>query len=252
MPNNSDKIRDKLYDEYEDSLFRLVMHEAAEQEGRLLLEENERLKRDPEFLPSEESAKRFEKLLKAHLRKDKGKSRRKFLYKAVNRVAVAVLAVVITFSVAMVSVQAFRVKVLNLLIDVEERYTSFQLTEDDASGSGKPSVNWTNEYMPAYIPDGYEVSDSKNLDSIKSIMYKNAADQVIMYKEFSSGTNLAVDSENASRNEKIDINGNAGNLIVKNSMASVVWQMDGKLFLVQGETSPDEAVKIAESVKLSD
>jgi hypothetical protein len=61
-----------------------------------------------------------------------------------------------------------------------------------------------------------------------------------------------VDSEDASRIETIDINGHTGTLIVKNSMASVVWEMGSKLFVIQGEISADEAVRIAESVKYVD
>jgi len=51
MPNNSpEQTRKKLYEAYEDSLFQLVMHDAAEKEGRLFLEEKEKLKNDPECL----------------------------------------------------------------------------------------------------------------------------------------------------------------------------------------------------------
>ncbi len=49
MPDNSpEQIRKKLYEEYEDSLFKLVMHDAAEKEGKLFLEEKEKLKNDLE------------------------------------------------------------------------------------------------------------------------------------------------------------------------------------------------------------
>jgi hypothetical protein len=184
MPNSTGKLREKLYDEYEDSLFRLVMHDAAEKEGSLLLEENERLKKGPDFSPSEEAIKKFEKQLKSRLKKNRGTSGWRLLYKAVNRVAIVMLAVTITFSVAMVSVNAFRIKVLNLLIDVEEKYTSFQLKDSDTSGGEKLTINWTDEYTPAYIPDGYEISNVTNTESIKSITYCNSEGRVIRYNEF--------------------------------------------------------------------
>ena len=38
--------RERLLEEYEDSLFALIMDEFAEEEGKRLLEENERLKQD--------------------------------------------------------------------------------------------------------------------------------------------------------------------------------------------------------------
>ncbi|GAB6173597.1 hypothetical protein JCM15765_30750 [Paradesulfitobacterium aromaticivorans] len=69
--NSSEQIRKKLYEEYEDSLFRLIMHDASEKEGKLFLEEKEKLKNDPESLPSEEAFQRFSQQLDAHLKKNR-------------------------------------------------------------------------------------------------------------------------------------------------------------------------------------
>lgn len=252
MPSNTDVLRLKLYGEYEESLFRLVMHDAAELEGRRLLAENERLKRacDPLFACTDESVKHFETELHSRLRRDKRQAYQQRFLKTAARAVAAVLVVISTFSLAMVSVEAFRVRVMNLLIDVQEKYTSFQLSEDgggDTGGIEAPEVP-TSGYLPSYIPDGYELVDSQMLDSFTHIVYQNAAEETLVFGAFSSGTSLAVDSENASRNEPIEINGNAGTLIVKEPMAAVIWQMDGKLFLVQGNVTAEEAVKIAESV----
>jgi len=54
MPNkSSDQVRKILYEEYEDSLFKLIMHDVAEKEGQFFLEEKEKMKNDPGFLPSQ-------------------------------------------------------------------------------------------------------------------------------------------------------------------------------------------------------
>ena len=258
MPGNTDVLRIKLYGEYEESLFRLVMHDAAQREGRRLLAENEQLKQacDPLFACTDESVKHFEGQLQSRLKKDKRQAhKQRFLKVSIHAVA-AVLAVTATLSLAMVSVEAFRVRVLNLLIDVQEKYTSFQLS-DDSGGSGDTGGSEALEvpasgYLPGYIPDGYELADSQVRESFTHFIYKNAADETLVFGVFSSGTNLAVDSENASRNEPIEINGNPGTLIVKEPMAAVIWQMDGKLFLVQGSLTAEEAVKMAESVAFTE
>ena len=49
--NDPEQIRGKLYQEYEDSLFRLVIHDAAEKEGKLLLEEKEMLEKKLRVFP---------------------------------------------------------------------------------------------------------------------------------------------------------------------------------------------------------
>lgn len=41
------KLREQLQEEYEDTLFALMMDYVAQTEGKRLLEENERLKNDP-------------------------------------------------------------------------------------------------------------------------------------------------------------------------------------------------------------
>jgi len=255
LPANTDALRLKLYGEYEESLFRLVMHDAAQREGRRLLAENERLKDecDPLFACTHDGTKRFEALLQSHLKKDKRRAHKQRFLKAATRAVAAVLAVTATFSLAMVSVEAFRVRVMNLLIDVQEKYTSFQLSEDGGEPMGSKGLEApASGYLPAYIPDGYELVDSQVLDSFTHIVYQNAAEDTLVFGAFSSNTNLAVDSENASRNEPTLINGNPATLIVKEPMATVVWQMDGKLFMVQGSLTAEEAVRIAESVAFTE
>ena len=46
--------REKLLEQYEDALFSLLMDEFAESEGKAALEENERLKADPNFVVPKE------------------------------------------------------------------------------------------------------------------------------------------------------------------------------------------------------
>jgi hypothetical protein len=90
MPNNSsERLRQKLYEEYEDSLFKLVMHDVAEKEGQLFLEEKEKLKNDPEFLPSQEAAQKFSQQLDAQLKKSQVYGKRRRIRQTLNRVAVA-------------------------------------------------------------------------------------------------------------------------------------------------------------------
>lgn len=45
---------EKLQGEYEDVLFRLVMHKAAEREGELFIQEMEELKDNSEYAPTDE------------------------------------------------------------------------------------------------------------------------------------------------------------------------------------------------------
>ncbi|MCB8818102.1 DUF4367 domain-containing protein [Desulfosporosinus shakirovi] len=254
MPNNSsEQIRKKLYEEYEDSMFRLVMHDAAEKEGKLFLAEKEKLRNAPESLPSEETFKRFSKQLEGQLKKHKAYARRRRMFKALNKIAVAMLAVIVILFTTVVTVQAVRVRALNFLMDIQPKYTSFQLKESDSgSDNGGSVVGWTNAYVPTYIPDGYKVSNSSNGKLLKKIEFKNQQGSLITYTELSEGSSPALDTENASDFETVSINGHKGTLAVKNSLVTIIWEMNNGMFMIRAQTSKDTAMKMAEGVKYVD
>jgi len=150
----------------------------------------------------------------------------------------------------MVTVQAFRLSVLNFLISIEPKYTSYELQDDDQSGDNeKLIVNWTNSYVPGYMPEGYEVTEMSSSGSLKKIVLENADSCRIIYTEYESESSLSIDTEDASLIKTIMINGHDGTVSTKDSTTTIVWKMDGHLFVVQGQISTDEAIKIAENVK---
>lgn len=251
MPNkNPEAIRKKLYEEYEDSLFKLLMHDTAEIEGKHFLEEREKLNHDPEFLPSSEAFEQFSRELDTRLKKSKTYAKRRHIPKVLNKAAVAMFFMIVILFTAVTSVQAWRVKVLNLLINIQQEYTSFQLKESKSgSGGGSPVVDWSKAYVPTYIPEGYKVSRISNNESLRKITFENEQGLFILYTELSEGNTLGVDTENASVVKTVSINGHEGTLVVKNSLVTIVWKIDNRMFTVQAPTSEDTAVKIAEGVK---
>lgn len=248
MQNNSSDEFIKLNEAYEDGLFRLVMNEVAEAEGQSLLEENKALNIDPENLPTEKDLARFEKLLNAHLKKAR---RKKQAPKILRRTLVAVASVVIVFSTMMLTVQAFRIQVLNFLINIEPKYTSLGLnSSNNDQSSGKLVVNWANAYMPTYIPKGYKIGSISSTESTKKIVFNNLNnDSTVLYTDYISPYSIAIDTEGASLIQSIIISGQEGTLAVKGSTTTVAWKIDDHLFTIQGQLSTDEVTKMAEGVK---
>ncbi len=254
MPNNSpEQIRKKLYEEYEDSLFKLVMHDAAEKEGKLFLEEKEKLKNDPEYLPSNMAFQRFSQQLDAHLRKPKAYARRRRILKTLNRVAIAMLIILVILVTTVATVQAVRIRVLNFLMDIQPKYTSFELKDNDkGSDDGSTTVDWHKAYVPTYIPAGYQVSDISDGELIKKIEFINKQGSYITYTELSEGNKPSLDTENASVFETVKINGDEGTLVVKNSLVTIIWEMNGRMFMIRGLTEKDTVVTMAKGVKYID
>ena len=68
---NSSQTRKELLEQYEDSLLRLVMHDVAEQDGQIFLDESKALKDSLESRPSPEALERFTRGLDAELKKQR-------------------------------------------------------------------------------------------------------------------------------------------------------------------------------------
>lgn len=251
MANISENYRKKLYEEYEDSLLRLLMHEAAEQEGMGYLEEMERLKADPEYLPSQEAFQKFSKELNKELKKAKASLRRERVLGFLNRAAVAVVIMVVLLFATVSNVQAIKSKVLNMFINIQSDRTSFQLKDRDSSSKeSTPVVNWTNAYVPTYIPEGYEISKSVESSFLKTIEFSNQQNMVICYNEYIEKSSAALDTENANNSKIVDINGIKGGITIKNDFITIVWEMNGRMFMIESPISEEStALEIARSVK---
>lgn len=253
--DSPEQIRRRLYEDYEESLFKLLLHDAAEKEGKLLLVEKDKLDNDPEAVPAAQVLQRFTRQLNVHLKKNKALAARRRILKILNRSAVAMLVLVVILGTTVASVEALRVRVLNLWLDIQPEYTSFQLTEsgsNPAKGSAdntSPPVNWTKAYVPTYIPEGYTVNRITNREFYKNICFQNEQGQFIIYSELGEGSNAAVDTENAEVMKTVAINGQQGTLIEKNATVTIVWAMDNRMFIIQTQNDQETARKIAEGVK---
>jgi hypothetical protein len=135
-------------------------------------------------------------------------------------------------------------------MDIQKEYTSFQLKESSSGSEGSSTiVDWRGDYVPTYIPDGYEVSAVSDGNLLKTIEFKNPQGSLITYTELSEGTKPALDTENASVFEAVSVNGHEGTLVVKNSLVTIIWAMQDRIFMIRGEIEKDMAVKMAEGVK---
>lgn len=247
---SNDDRRKRLEGEYEEALMKLIMDDVAEYEGQLLLDESKRLRESGEFESSPEAVQRFTKRLDAEFAKRRRKGYTKHVVKALRVTAACLLVIIIAFATAMTTAQAFRAKVMNLLISIYPEYTAFKLVGSDTASKGNPVINWRNSYVPTYAPEGYEVDSFEYGAGYKRITFVNAQDQTfITYRELDESNSPLLDTENASRLEVIYVNNHSTTLVVKNGVVSLVWEMDNLMFFIHTRTSVDTAIKVAEGVK---
>lgn len=247
MTVRSSEVEKEVRRDYENALLRLVMHNVAEREGRKFLEENRAM--GPPETPSEATLSNFEALLSTRLRRQQFLTRRQSRLAAVRKMAAAMLIGTVVFVTAMTTVQAFRVRVMNLWLDIRPEYTTFKLKEKN---TGPPyddfTVNWINAYVPTFIPEGYTVS-SMSIGALHGeIIYESDA-SLITYSELNESVSPTLDTENADHIETVNINGNSGMLIVKNEWTTVIWAIDESIFRLRTQTDIETAIKVARGVK---
>lgn len=237
---------------YEDNLFREAVREAARIEGELLLRENSGMSEDDADI-SLDKQKAFRERLERSLQDKRNKERRLSHIKVLQRAAVILLVLSSVLAVSLFSVDAFRVRFFNLLIETKPEYTEFRLEEknggsDGDQGNGAQSVDWPNSYIPTYVPEGYSVESSENYDSMKLILFQNAEGKIIDYAQYSESVSFNYDTEDAVLQD-ITVNGEAGMLVVKGENYSIIWKHESSIFVVRTQIDEQETLKIAENIK---
>ncbi|MCL2160070.1 MAG: DUF4367 domain-containing protein [Oscillospiraceae bacterium] len=240
------ECENKLEEAYEDSFWRLVMKRYAQKEGEILMEQNEEIKNDPRYAPSAEATKRFFKMSNKYFRKKKLVRLANNAKKILKAAAMVVLAFVAVFALAFVSVEAFRVRVLNFFVTFENEYTSVKLVGDDYNRAITSGLSET--YAPTYMPEGYKLDSVSDMATVKTIEYANEEGQKIAFHVFGPYGTYNIDSEDAEIKKTVKINGAEGIYIFKKGKSTVSWSYDDKIFVIFAQISEDEIMQIAESV----
>ncbi|MCO1600860.1 DUF4367 domain-containing protein [Desulfosporosinus nitroreducens] len=204
----------------------------------------------PDFAISPEFDRRMKKLIARHDRKETFKKTRKETVRFLPKAAIFLLVLLGSFAIVVTSVQALRVKALNIILNIQNQYTSIQ-TKDENNGQTKPGneqvlPNWSG-YVPNYIPPGFKIVKTEERELLNAIYYTNEQGQTIRFTQYrSSDTDLRVDTEGAIV-ENILIHNNDALLAEKQGLVSIVWKGEF-LFSLIGEVDKAEIIKMAESI----
>ncbi|PKM72874.1 MAG: hypothetical protein CVU91_07560 [Firmicutes bacterium HGW-Firmicutes-16] len=242
-----------LKEQYEESLFAVLMDEFAEAEGQRLIKENERLKNDMDFKLPDGLEARCEKTIRNTISEKKRKDVGLKVLKVLGKVAVFALACGVTFAVLFNTVSAFRISVWNILRQVDSQNTNITINDTGEQTSENGSITIpTGSYLPTWVPNGYELMSYSNTENVVTAVFSNSEDNLIYYFEFGNGQVLGVNTNNADMSKDVEINGLEGLLIVNNGVTSVTWA-DVKRNLISRISArgldEDTVIKIAQSVK---
>lgn len=245
MPKNHLNY-DEIQDAYLDSLIRLAFLQKEALQAQQFVEDAQGAPK-PDRALRDETFARFEKrqhaLEKMYTRAQKRKSLRRVMPKIIEIAACIVLLLGVATPIAVANIESIRVRVMKLLIDIQDDHTELALVEDPSASFDVPA-NWRGEYYPAYIPEGYAL---EAIDPyFNTVQYTNAHAQSIYFDEYTD-EEANIDTENASLSYE-DING-ARALVIEKDGYAIVWSANNRYFTIYTNEPRDTALQIARSVQ---
>lgn len=205
-----DEQERKLYEDYDDALFSIIMYQVAKEEGKRLLEENQRLIDEGFEVPESLNKKCMETIRRAE-RKKKRTHYTRSIWNAAKMTLVAAAMMSLLLNVACAAVPEFRASVLNLLLKVTEVGTEVRV----GSGPLPAAADITFEF--SYIPEGFTIFQQElGLEPYVCYADLNSDGYNFSANAYTQGPDgvLTVDTEDAEVTE-MDIHGYEGMYIEK-------------------------------------
>ena len=246
---------DRLYNDYEDALFALLMDKVAQEEGARLLEENERLKNDPNAaVPPELNKKSLETIRRTLAGRQHRHTHTVGWY--LSRLAVAILAALLLFAVAYASIPELQLRTLEMLIDnsdVSSRLSFAGGTNNNNSGTEERPQTLAGYTLPQ-ISERYTVTDQGETSRSAWIEYQHENGSVVRVKITKSSDSF-LDDEAMEGYEDIEIHGFSGKTYYDKDGAVYVSWYDAdreKIITLYAEGTDKETVRTyAEQISYS-
>lgn len=170
--------------------------------------------------------------------------------KFAKRAAIFILFILIANQFLMAKVDAYRVHVLNAIIEVRQEFTKINYIFDDSDRATDLSEEWNGLYYPSYVPKKYKLLNSDFNGTVGFMEYENDENNVIIFQQFRTGASMQLDTENA-KVTKILINDEEAILIEKGDLIMATWVQEDIAFHLQADNMKlSEFVKTAESIEI--
>lgn len=196
---------------------------------------------------------KVKKLIADYNKSVKRKKLWKTSQKVFTKVAVFIFIVILGISILAVGVEAFRGKLLNFIVEIQEEYTKIEVKDnnddllDDISNVN--IQDWDDLYLPTYIPKGFSPSITEDTSKMINIHYSNTVGDTVIFSQYKEiGTDLKIDTQDADT-EVIIIQGEEGILAEKDGDNSIVWHNHESAFIIRSTIDKEELIKMAESIE---
>ena len=236
-----------LNEEACDLAFRKIMAVYCEIESRKILEEMEA---DNE----EETVDviKIDRLISSHEKKENAR----YLFSVSKKVFAWVASFILICGISVTSVIAAsaeaREYVFDFVVTEMEKYTNIRIIKTDSS---EDELLSDAEYIPTFVPAGYELDKDNSFIHENSITLRYKKDNKVIVFECCKADSydyLNIDTENAYESQYVEINGSQAVLYSKdyspNITKNIVWQVGDFFFTVYSNTELDVLIEFAEGI----
>lgn len=237
-----------LTDNYEDALFALLMEDVSHEEGIKAIEENKRLKNDPDAALPIDLQNKCVQVIRKNFRKERTRKAKHTALKIANRIAVAVLTCVLLATVAFAVSEEVRVKVLNWVTETFEDHTELHFGEQDAI-----EESTIPNFTVAWLPEGFilqtnEIDDYTIVEQYVGPDEKGSCITIAMMQLSEGEYNVDTEDSNIS---SVKINGYDATITEKGNTLQIAWTCENVVVQIVSENiSLSQIIKIAENIEI--
>lgn len=242
--------QEMLYEQYNDALFRLLMHSVAQHQGQQYQEENQVLKAQ-EGGPSETVKRRCLRTISRQVRRGHARAVARTASRVLSKAAVVMLLVISCLTAAFAVSPVFRSDALRWAVATfgDHAEYRFNQTEGGVQYQGI-EVGW--------LPEGYELVENQNTNGTISRRYIRPSGSVeqrvdIRVMNFDGEGVFKVDTE-ANQLYQTIVHDTLATVIQRDESMQIIWMYPESnciVMLCGDNISTETALRIAQSIVLS-
>lgn len=242
--------QEMLYEQYNDALFRLLMHSVAQHQGQQYQEENQALKAQ-EGGPSETAKRRCLRTISRQVRRGHARAAARTASRVLSKAAVVMLLVISCLTAAFAVSPVFRSDALRWAVATfgDHAEYRFNQTEGGVQYQGI-EVGW--------LPEGYELVENQNTNGTISRRYIRPSGSVeqrvdIRVMNFDGEGVFKVDTE-ANQLYQTIVHDTLATVIQRDESMQIIWMYPESNCIVMhcgDNISTETALRIAQSIVLS-
>ncbi|MFQ9696173.1 MAG: DUF4367 domain-containing protein [Zhenhengia sp.] len=160
------------------------------------------------------------------------------------KIGIAILIISMVGSLS-ISVEAVRIRVIEFITEVFEKFTSISYQKHEGEHSDKIEVS----YLPQYIPKGFEVIGEEQIFNDVHIAYQNKLGEEILFRQIEITTNNSIVDTEGTILEKILLENREYYYYENKGIKNIMWIQGEYQISISSEIEKDELIKMCLSVK---